>query len=131
MSGSIEERMITLQEKKAALGKGAMAKLTAREARKLRMGHVRSLFDLPLPSDDNEEFLENDQDVINAIQNSPGTRRVTETSVNNSSADTIDPAGNNQVDSSAETVEPDANEGNNFSDGEGGRAKTPVILNDE
>jgi len=60
MAGSFEERMINLQETKAALGKGAMAKLTAREARQLRMGHVRSLFDLPLPSDENEEFPDDD-----------------------------------------------------------------------
>jgi SWI/SNF-related matrix-associated actin-dependent regulator of chromatin subfamily A3 len=50
MAGTIEERMVALQESKAAMGKGAMEKLKPEEARKLRIGEFRKLFELDVAS---------------------------------------------------------------------------------
>jgi len=41
---SIEERILMLQERKAALGKGALQKLTDEELRKTRSDNIKSLF---------------------------------------------------------------------------------------
>jgi hypothetical protein len=46
MADSIEERMIHLQEAKAAIGKGSMEKLKPDEARKARIGDLKSLFSI-------------------------------------------------------------------------------------
>jgi len=46
MDGCIEEQMIKIQEVKEALGKGAMQRLDPDEARKARVGQLKSLFDL-------------------------------------------------------------------------------------
>ena len=46
MANSIEERMVELQEVKAAMGKGTMERLQPEEARRLRIGEFRKLFDL-------------------------------------------------------------------------------------
>lgn len=46
MAGSIEERMISLQETKAAIAKGSMEKLKPEEIRKARLFDLKSLFDL-------------------------------------------------------------------------------------
>jgi len=46
MAGSIEERMLSLQETKAAIAKGSMEKLKPDEVRKARIGDLKSLFDL-------------------------------------------------------------------------------------
>jgi SNF2 family DNA or RNA helicase len=46
MKDSIEERMIALQEAKAAIGKGAMEKLKPEEIRKTRIGDLKSLFSI-------------------------------------------------------------------------------------
>ena len=46
MKDSIESRMITLQEAKAAMGKGAMEKLNPDEFRKARIGDLKSLFSI-------------------------------------------------------------------------------------
>lgn len=51
MSRTIEERMVTLQETKAAVGKGALEKLSPEEARRVRMCHLRNLFELSLASE--------------------------------------------------------------------------------
>ena len=42
---SIEQNILDLQAKKAALGKGALGKLTAEETRAARAADLRSLFD--------------------------------------------------------------------------------------
>jgi len=44
MKDTIEERMIDLQERKAAIGRGALEKLTPEELRKARIGDLKSLF---------------------------------------------------------------------------------------
>jgi SNF2 family DNA or RNA helicase len=44
MKDSLEERMIALQESKAALGKGSMEKLSADEKRKARITALKDLF---------------------------------------------------------------------------------------
>lgn len=46
MAGSIEERMVSLQETKAAIAKGSMEKLKPDEVRKARIGDLKSLFDI-------------------------------------------------------------------------------------
>ena len=46
MANTIEERMVDLQESKAAMSKGAMEKLKPEEVRRLRLGEFRTLFDL-------------------------------------------------------------------------------------
>jgi tartrate dehydratase beta subunit/fumarate hydratase class I family protein len=46
MKDSIEERMIKLQEAKAAIGKGSMEKLKPEEVRKARIGDLKSLFSI-------------------------------------------------------------------------------------
>jgi SNF2 family DNA or RNA helicase len=46
MKNSIEERMIAIQEAKAAIGKGAMEKLKPEEIRKTRIGDLKSLFSI-------------------------------------------------------------------------------------
>ena len=46
MKDSIEERMIQLQEAKAAIGKGSMEKLKPDEVRKARIGDLKSLFSI-------------------------------------------------------------------------------------
>lgn len=50
MGGTIEQRMLSLQEAKAALALGAVQKLKPEEARKARLSQLRTLFDLPLAS---------------------------------------------------------------------------------
>jgi SNF2 family DNA or RNA helicase len=50
MANSIEERMVSLQEAKAAVGKGAMEKLKPEEVRKARIGDLKNLFDLTCDS---------------------------------------------------------------------------------
>lgn len=52
---SIEERMVEIQEAKAAVGKGAMEKLSAEEARKARITDLRTLFQIPAESDDDKK----------------------------------------------------------------------------
>lgn len=44
MKDSIEERMIALQESKAAMSKGALQKISATELRKTRIQDLKSLF---------------------------------------------------------------------------------------
>jgi SWI/SNF-related matrix-associated actin-dependent regulator of chromatin subfamily A3 len=44
MKDSLEERMLALQESKAALGKGAMEKLSPDEKRKARTTDLKDLF---------------------------------------------------------------------------------------
>ena len=44
MEGSIEERMVKLQESKAMLGKGTQERLTPQEKRKARMTFLKDLF---------------------------------------------------------------------------------------
>lgn len=46
MKDTIEERMIALQEAKAAIGKGALQKLKPEEVRKTRIGDLKSLFSI-------------------------------------------------------------------------------------
>ena len=46
MKGSIEERMLAIQESKLALAKGSLEKLTSEEIRKARVADLKSLFDL-------------------------------------------------------------------------------------
>jgi SNF2 family DNA or RNA helicase len=46
MKDTIEERMIALQEAKAAIGKGSMEKLKPDEVRKARIGDLKSLFSI-------------------------------------------------------------------------------------
>jgi SNF2 family DNA or RNA helicase len=46
MKDTIEERMIALQEAKAAIGKGSMEKLKPDEMRKVRIGDLKSLFSI-------------------------------------------------------------------------------------
>lgn len=46
IENSIEERMITLQQSKAALGKGTLEKLTRKEQQKARLTAVRDLFQI-------------------------------------------------------------------------------------
>lgn len=46
MKNSIEERMVSIQEAKAAMGKGAMEKLKPEEVRKARIGDLKSLFQI-------------------------------------------------------------------------------------
>jgi SNF2 family DNA or RNA helicase len=44
MAGSIEDRMVALQEAKATMGKGAMEKLKPEEQRKARITALKELF---------------------------------------------------------------------------------------
>jgi SNF2 family DNA or RNA helicase len=46
MKGSIEEKMLHLQEAKAAIGKGSMEKLKLDEARKTRLCDYKDLFSM-------------------------------------------------------------------------------------
>lgn len=46
MKDTIEERMIELQEAKAAISKGAIEKLKPEEIRKARIGDLKSLFSI-------------------------------------------------------------------------------------
>jgi SNF2 family DNA or RNA helicase len=46
MKDTIEERMISLQEAKAAIGKGSMEKLKPDEVRMARIGDLKSLFSI-------------------------------------------------------------------------------------
>jgi SWI/SNF-related matrix-associated actin-dependent regulator of chromatin subfamily A3 len=46
MKDSLEERMLALQESKAALGKGTMEKLSADEKRKARITDLKDLFEV-------------------------------------------------------------------------------------
>jgi len=48
MKDSIEERLVRLQEAKAALGKGALQKLDPHEKRKARLTTLRDLFEVPV-----------------------------------------------------------------------------------
>lgn len=54
MAGSIEDRMVALQEAKATIGKGAMEKLKPEEQRKARITALKELFLLD-KSETNEE----------------------------------------------------------------------------
>jgi SNF2 family DNA or RNA helicase len=46
MKDSIEERMVALQDAKAALGKGALEKLRPEEKRKARLTALKDLFEV-------------------------------------------------------------------------------------
>jgi hypothetical protein len=46
MKGSLEERMIQLQQSKAALGKSSFEKVTQREQRQARLTAVKDLFQI-------------------------------------------------------------------------------------
>eukprot|EP00978_Attheya_sp_CCMP212_P013372 scaffold33647_cov49-Attheya_sp.AAC.2 len=46
MTGSIEERIVDLQERKATLAKGAMEKLKPEEIRNMRVGDLKTLFQI-------------------------------------------------------------------------------------
>jgi SNF2 family DNA or RNA helicase len=46
MKDTIEERMISLQEAKAAIGKGSMEKLKPDEVRMARIADLKSLFSI-------------------------------------------------------------------------------------
>jgi hypothetical protein len=58
MANSLEERMIGIQESKAAIGKGSMEKLSADEIRTVRLGMFRKIFDLPDSESDDETVFE-------------------------------------------------------------------------
>jgi SNF2 family DNA or RNA helicase len=47
---TIEERILKLQEAKAALSKGALAKLTPEEARRARTADLCMLFEMDVPA---------------------------------------------------------------------------------
>ena len=44
MNNSIEERLLVLQEAKAALSKGVLSKLSEEEVRKTRVADLKNLF---------------------------------------------------------------------------------------
>ena len=44
VEATLEERLLTLQEQKAALGKGLLKKQSAEEARRMRLGELQDLF---------------------------------------------------------------------------------------
>jgi len=44
VEATLEERLLTLQEQKAALGKGVLKKQSAEEARRMRLGELQDLF---------------------------------------------------------------------------------------
>ena len=44
MDGSIEERILAIQEKKQLMNKGALGKLSSAEIRKARLADLRSIF---------------------------------------------------------------------------------------
>ena len=46
MHGSMEERMVKLQEAKATLGKGSLEKLTPMEKRRARLTALKDLFEI-------------------------------------------------------------------------------------
>jgi len=46
MENSLEEKILKLQSSKAALNKGALAKLSAEEVRQARLSEMTALFDL-------------------------------------------------------------------------------------
>jgi SWI/SNF-related matrix-associated actin-dependent regulator of chromatin subfamily A3 len=54
MKDSIEERIIALQEAKAALGKGTMQKLKPEEKRKARITALKDLFLIGKTEEDDE-----------------------------------------------------------------------------
>ena len=56
MKDTIEERMISLQEAKAAIGKGSMEKLKPDEVRKARIGDLKSLFSIKDTTTGNTSF---------------------------------------------------------------------------
>lgn len=58
MEDSIEERMVTLQSAKAALGKGSMEKLTPSEERRAKLTAMKDLFEIV----DAEDAYESDDD---------------------------------------------------------------------
>jgi len=62
MKDSIEERMVTFQKAKAALGKGSMEKLSAREESRAKLTAMKDLFEIA----DEEEFYDSDDDFISA-----------------------------------------------------------------
>lgn len=47
MDGTLEQRMLGLQDAKELLGKGAMERLSREEKRKARLTQLRDLFELP------------------------------------------------------------------------------------
>lgn len=61
MKDSIEERMISLQKAKAALGKGSMEKLSAKEERRAKLTAMRDLFEIV----DKNDLYDSDDDFIN------------------------------------------------------------------
>lgn len=54
MKGTIEERMVALQQMKEAIAKGSMEKLKPDETRKARVADLKSLFDLGTESSDSK-----------------------------------------------------------------------------
>jgi hypothetical protein len=42
----VEERVVQIQQRKAAMGKGALGRLTAEEMRAVRMQDLRTIFDM-------------------------------------------------------------------------------------
>jgi SNF2 family DNA or RNA helicase len=54
MKGTIEERMVALQQMKEAIAKGCMEKLKPDEVRKARVADLKSLFDLGTESSDSK-----------------------------------------------------------------------------
>ncbi len=45
-AGTVEERVVQIQQRKAAMGKGALGRLTAEEMRAVRMQDLRTIFDM-------------------------------------------------------------------------------------
>jgi SNF2 family DNA or RNA helicase len=62
MKDSIEERMISLQKSKAALGKGSMEKLSPREERRAKLTAMKDLFEIV----DEADLNDSDDDFLGA-----------------------------------------------------------------
>lgn len=60
MEDSIEERMVTLQRSKAALGKGSMEKLSVKEEKRAKLTAMKDLFEIK----DDESDIWSDDDFI-------------------------------------------------------------------
>ena len=65
MKDSIEERLVSIQSRKAALGKGSMEKLSAKEEKRAQLTAMEDLFDVNIGGDRFwDEFADSDDEFI-------------------------------------------------------------------
>ena len=64
MANSIEEKLVTIQESKQALGNGSLQKLTKEEERKVKLSSIKDLFEIE--EDETDEgwdwFVDDDEE---------------------------------------------------------------------